>query len=443
MHKIVSFRKNTRIDIKNMFSNHRSKLFSNQIAAVCLMMLLSVSAFSQGAAKPAAEGFYAADRAKIDAALDKYVSDGKLSGGVLKVYRHGDEIYSHAFGKRDVEKNLPMQQDTMFRIASQTKALVSVGIMMLQEEGKLLINDPVSRYIPEFANSTVAVAKNGGGYDIVKAKRQITLRDLLTHTAGIGYGGGVAADKWKEAKITGWYFADRDEPVGDTIKRLATLPMDAQPGEKFVYGYNIDILGVVIEKASGMPLDEFLRTKILSPLKMNDTYFYVPQEKASRLAVVYSAKTDGTIERAPDKSEMVAQGGYITGPRRSFSGGAGLVSTAKDYARFLQMMLNGGSLDGARLLSKKSVDLMTVDHLNGIGYQPGQGFGLGFNVTKDLGARGVLGSVGEYGWGGAYHSTYWVDPKEGLVVVYFTQLIPARGLDDHDRIRALIYSSLR
>ncbi|MBX3244747.1 MAG: beta-lactamase family protein [Acidobacteria bacterium] len=409
------------------------------------IFVLQITHFSQtiDRAAPETVGMSAERLSRLTHVLDGYATDERLAGGVVMVARNGKLVYEHSFGYSDKETAKAMKRDSIFRIASQTKALTSVGIMILQEEGKLLLSDPVSKYIPEFANSTVAVPKEGGGYDVVKAKRQITIRDLLTHTAGIGYGGGPAADKWKEAGITGWYFADRDEPIAETIKRMGVLPMDAQPGERFVYGYGTDILGVVIEKASGKTLDVFLREKILEPLKMHDTHFYLPEAKKDRLTTVYSARTDGKIERTADKSEMIGQGGYLTGPRKSFSGGAGLLSTATDYLRFLQMTLNGGELDGVRILSRKSVELMTVDHLRSIPYSSeGQGFGLGFSVTKDVGSRGVPSSIGEYGWGGAYHSNYWVDPKEKLVVVYFTQLIPAGSIDDYGKLRALIYQSI-
>lgn len=335
-----------------------------------------------------------------------------------------------------------MPEDAIFRIASQTKALVSVGVMILQEEGRLLLSDPVGKYLPEFRETTVAVPKDGGGYDVVKAKRAITIRDLLTHTAGIGYGGGVARDRWEAAGITGWYFADRDEPISATVSRMAGLPFDAQPGERWVYGYATDILGALIERVSGQTLDEFLRVRLLEPLAMKDTHFYLPESKTDRLAVVYSSRPSGGLERAPEPGGMVGQGAYVKGPRKSYSGGAGLLSTAMDYARFLQMLLNGGELDGRRILSRKSVELMTVDHLGNIAFQPGEGFGLGFAVVKDLGSRGRPGSVGEFGWGGAYHSTYWVDPKEQLAVVYFTQVIPAGDLDDHGKLRALVYQAI-
>ena len=314
--------------------------------------------------------------------------------------------------------------------------------MILQERGDLLITDRLSEYLPEFSSTTVAVPTADGAYDVVDAARPITLRHLLTHTAGIGYGGGTAAAEWEEAGIQGWYFADRAEPVGETVARMAVLPMEAHPGEAWVYGYATDILGAVIEEVSGRSLEAFLEEEIFQPLQMHDTHFYLPPEKGERLTVVYSATESGDLERAPAPGRMVGQGHYLEGPRISYSGGAGLVSTAGDYARFLQMMLNGGELDGARVLSPKTVELMTVNHIGDLPFRDGEGFGLGFEVVTDLGERGQPGSEGEFGWGGAYHSKYWVDPVEELVVVYMTQLIPAKGLDDHQKVRALIYGAM-
>lgn len=383
---------------------------------------------------------------QLTAVLDSYVAEKKVAGGVALVARGGKVAYLQPFGYRDLEAAEVMEANDIFRIASQTKALVSVGVMMLQEEGRLLITDPVSAYLPAFANTTVAVAGDNEGYNVVPAKRPITIRDLLTHTAGIGYGNGLAADRWEEAGITGWYFADRDEPISETVNRMAELPFDAQPGEQYVYGYSTDILGALIAKVTGQSLEAFLSRRILKPLAMNDTHFYLPESKRDRLAVVYSILEDGQLGRAPDPGGMVGQGAYVDGPRKSFSGGAGLLSTAEDYGRFLQMMLNGGELDGVRLLSRKSVELMTANHVGelmaeGFGTD-GQGFGLGFSVVTDLGQRGTPGSVGEYGWGGAYHSSYWVDPKEDLVVVYLSQLIPAPDRSDQGKFRALVYRAL-
>ena len=378
---------------------------------------------------------------RLTATLQRYVDNGQLAGGVALVARHGRVVYHEAFGMRDMESREAMQKDAIFRIASQTKALVSVAVMVLQEQGKLLISDDLSKYLPEFEATTVAIEQDKGGYKVEPSRRPITLRDLLTHTAGIDYGSGIAEDRWAKADIQGWYFAHREEAVRETVARMASLPFSAHPGERFVYGYNTDILGAVVERVSGQSLDALLRKAILDPLGMEDTHFYLPPSKAGRLTTVYSA-TERGLERAPEPGLGIGQGHYVKGPRVSFSGGAGLVSTAKDYARFLQMMLNGGTLDGRRVLSRKSVELMTVDHLNGIEFRPGQGFGLGFSVVTDVGARGQPGTMGEFGWGGAYHSTYWVDPREGLVVVYLTQLIPAKDLDEHAKLRALVYQAI-
>lgn len=379
---------------------------------------------------------------RIDEVFKAYVEDDKMAGSVILVARKGQVGYYKSFGKRDIASNSPMEKDAIFRIASQTKAIISVAVMLLQEEGKLLIQEPVSKYIPEFKETTVAEPNDDGSYDVVKANRQITIRDLLNHTSGIGYGNGVAKDKWAEAGIHGWYFADRDEPIAKTVERMAALPMDAQPGTKWVYGYSIDILGVVIERASGMPLDKFLSTKIFTPLGMNDTYFYLPKEKADRLATVYTPSENG-LKPAPKEGTMNSQGHYVDGPRKNFSGGAGLLSTAKDYYLFLQMMANGGELNGVRILSPRTVELMTINHVpEGVKFRNGEGFGLGFEVVIDQGRRGIYGSLGQYGWGGAYNSTYWVDPQEELVVVYFTQLRPGSIVRDHLKLRALIYQAL-
>ncbi|MFN6964149.1 MAG: serine hydrolase domain-containing protein [Pyrinomonadaceae bacterium] len=392
--------------------------------------------------RPENVGLSAERLSRLSAVLDGYVRDNALAGGVAMVARRGKVAYSHVFGYRDREARSPMREDTIFRIASQTKLITSVGVMMLQEEGRLLTSDPVGKYIPEFNETTVAVAKADGGYDVVKATRKITIRDLLTHTAGIGYGSGPAKDKWEAAGITGFYTADLDEPIGETVRRMDALPMDAQPGEKYVYGYANEILGVVIEQASGQDLDTFLRTRIFEPLAMKDTSFYLPENKADRLAAVYAAGSDGKITRAPETGRHLAQGAYVRGPRKSYAGGAGLISTAEDYLRFLLMLANGGELNGKRILGRKSVELIAADHLRSIPFRDGQGFGFGVSVTKDVGARGVPSSVGEYGWGGAYHSIFWIDPKEQLIVVYMSQLIPAGQIDDHGKLRSLVYQAI-
>ena len=419
----------------------RVRLFTSWLL---LALVVHPALLAQGLSRtqPQEVGISAERLQRLSDVLQSYVDDGKLAGAVALVARRGKVAYLEAFGHRDRESNSPMKEGTIFRIASQTKALVSVGVMILQEQGQLLITDPVGKYLPEFLKTTVAVSKEDGKYEIVEARRPITIRDLLTHTAGISYGNGVARDRWSEAGIQGWYFADRDEPISATVSRIATLPFDAQPGERWIYGYSIDILGALIERVSGLTLNDFLRIQILEPLGMRDTHFFLPPAKSDHLAVVYSAKEEGGIERAPNPGHMVGQGAYVEGPRKSFSGGAGLLSTAGDYARFLQMLLNGGELDGTRILTPKTVQLMTVNHLGQLAFRDGVGFGLGFSVVQDLGARGLPGSVGEFGWGGAYHSRYWVDPQEQLVVVYLTQLIPANNLDDQEKVRILVYQAL-
>ncbi|HBH50452.1 MAG TPA: serine hydrolase [Planctomycetaceae bacterium] len=415
------------------------------VAALLVVGLTPAAARAQALTqtRPESVGLSSERLARLGRQLDEYAEKRQLAGGVALVARKGQVAYVKAFGQRDIEAGAPMREDSIFRIASQSKAVISVAAMILQEEGKLLTTDPVGKYIPEFAETTVAVPKEGGGYDVVKAKRPVNIRDLLTHTSGVSYGGGIAKDKWEEARITGYYFADRDEPIAATVARMGKLPFDAHPGEAYIYGYNTDILGVVVEKASGKPLDQFLQTALFEPLGMTDTHFYLPPNKSDRLAVVYAPTGPTGLKKSPDGGSD-GQGAYVSGPRKSFSGGAGLLSTARDYGRFLQMMLNGGELDGHRILSRKTVELMTVNHLANVKFPwtTGVGFGLGFSVLQDVGARGTPGSVGEYGWGGAYHSTYWVDPREELVVVYFTQLIPAGGIDDHGKLRTLIYQAI-
>jgi CubicO group peptidase (beta-lactamase class C family) len=395
---------------------------------------------------PATSAISAERLGRLRAELQRYVDEGRLAGAVVRIQQDGKLVFSEAVGWRDKEARDPMREDSIFRIASQTKALTSVAVMMLMEEGKLLLDDPVGKHLPEWKKTTVAVATPAGGYEIVPARRPITIRDLLTHTAGISYGSGPAEKAWRDAGLSSWYFADRSEPVSSFVARMASLPMAAQPGEKFVYGYSTDILGVVVEKLSGTSLQAFLDERLIRPLGMKDTSFYLPREKADRLAVVYDGE-QGKLRRAADASAWktgghFGQGHYLDGPRLAYSGGAGLLSTAADYSRFLEMMRRGGELDGRRYLSRKTVELMVSNHLGAIEYNPGMGFGLGFSIRRDLGAAGQPGSKGEFGWGGAYHSNYWVDPEEGLTVVYMTQLLPAGDIDDHGKLRALIYQAI-
>lgn len=401
-----------------------------------LLLALATHAGAQGlpAATPESVGLSGPRLNRLSAAMQRAVDEQAIAGVVTLIARRGKVVHLEAYGKLDREKNIPMRHDAIFRIASMSKAVTSVAAMMLMEEGRLLLSDPVSRFIPGFAQATVR-----GMAEPSPVRRPITIRDLLTHTAGISYGTGALEAQYKENNLYYWYFADKDEPIGVSMERLATLPLEAQPGERWVYGFATDLLGAVVEKASGMTLDEYFRTRIFQPLKMADTHFYLPPAKASRLATVYAGGPTG-LARAPDAGR--GQGNYVEGPRKSFSGGAGLLSTATDYARFLQMLLNGGELDGARLLSPKTVQLMTTNHVGDL-YSNGRlGFGLGFEVTEHVGRAGRPGSVGEFGWGGAYHTTMWVDPAEQLVAVFMSQLLPVGSANVQGQFRALVYQAI-
>jgi CubicO group peptidase (beta-lactamase class C family) len=436
-----------------MTSRRRTPPFVPVAFALLALTLLAVPTLPADAPVPPESVGLSAERLqRLRTAMQRYVDEGRVAGLVAYVARNGRVVLDEAFGKADIEKGAPMRKDTIFRIASQTKAFTSVAAMMLVEEGRLGLADPVSRYIPAFKKTTVAVPPPAGAVpgtpvSAVPARREITIRDLLTHTAGISYGDGPAADQWKAAGIQGWYLADRNEPVSAVVERMAALPMDAQPGEKYVYGYNTDILGVVVERISGLSLAEFFQKRITGPLGLVDTLFFLPPEKRERLATVYAAKADGTIERATDRDERApipktGQGQYVDGPRVAFSGGAGLLSTTRDYGRFLQMLLNGGEIDGVRLLGPKTVDLMTVNHVGTLFNEGRTGFGLGFEVAEDLGKAGRYGSVGDFGWGGAYYTNYWADPHEKLVALVFTQLRPSGDIDLHPRFRALVYQAI-
>jgi CubicO group peptidase (beta-lactamase class C family) len=397
-----------------------------------LTATLALSTFATSLHAQRINAGFAPDRlARIDRFMQEYADSNRIGGAVGLVMRDGKVVYERAVGYSDKESGRRMTPDAIFRIASQSKAITSTAILMLVEEGKIALTDPVSRFIPEFARTTVASAADSGR-NPVPAKRRITIKDLLTHTSGMSYGTDAIVAKQYEAKALGpaagwgWYTADKEEPICTTMARLASLPFVAQPGEAFVYGYSIDVLGCVVERASGKPLDEFIRTRITAPLGMNDTYFFLPPAKRARFVTVY-ADSAGQLWRATDGAR--GQGHYVDGPRKNFSGGAGLVSTAHDYARFLSMILNHGEM----------VDLMTTNQIGAL-YPMGKGFGLGFESVEKLGADG-LASVGSFGWGGAYGSNYKVDPAEGLVIVFMINQLPNRT-DIASKFPTLVYQAL-
>jgi CubicO group peptidase (beta-lactamase class C family) len=417
------------------------KRFVTLCAAVACAAVLSAQQAPAPLSTQKAPAGFAADRlSRIDSWLQRYVDDQRVAGAVALVLRNGRPVYERAVGWSDKEAGRRMSVDTIFRIASQSKAITSVAILALVEEGRIGIGDPVSRFIPAYAKTTVA-AKDG---EVLPARRAITIRDLLTHTAGISYGTDASVAAQYEAKGlgpaagSGWYTADKDEPICDSMERLATLPFVAQPGESWVYGYNTDILGCVVERASGMPLDEFIRTRITAPLGMKDTRFFLPPAERQRLAAVYASGGDGAIVRAPEGGR--GQGSYVDGPRRSFAGGAGLLSTARDYARFLEMIRRGGEIDGVRILAPRTVKLMTTNQVGTLHSTTGLGYGFGFETTDRFGASGME-PVGAFGWGGAYGSWYRVDPDAGITMVLMIQLMPNRT-DIRTTFPTMVYQAL-
>jgi CubicO group peptidase (beta-lactamase class C family) len=388
---------------------------------------------------PEKQGFDAARLGRLDAAIQKEIDDARLAGAVMVVLRDGQPVRFRAYGMQDIEAKTPMPTDAIFRIASMSKAITTVAALMLYEEGKFQLNDRVDKYLPEFANPVVAVAPPAGSpesvkYVTVKAKTPMLVRHVMTHTAGLTYGDFLAIDDYKKAQLYGWYLIDQDTTIGEAMKRLAKLPLSAHPGEAFNYGYGTDLLGYLVEVWSGMPLDKFIAERITGPLGMKDTSFYLDPAKASRLATVYSL----------DKGKFTRgdQGHFVEGPRKLFSGGAGLLSTAGDYTRFLQMLANGGELDGVRLLAPTTVRLAHQNFVGDLFNGGKQGFGLGYWINDRPGAFGEAIGEGSYGWGSAYFPQYLIDPKEKLVVLLMTQLRPATGSDLNQRVKNLTYQAL-
>jgi CubicO group peptidase (beta-lactamase class C family) len=407
-----------------------------------LVLLLIASLALARAADASASGFNPERLKRLDAVIQAEIDGGRLAGAVMLVKRDGQDVVLRAYGQHDVEHAVPMRTDAIFRIASMSKAVTTVAALMLYEEGRFLLNDPVGKFIPEFAKSVVAVAPPAGSpadvkYVTVPAKRGITIRDLMTHTAGLGYGYGLPESDYKQASLHGWYLMDHDETIGDAMKRLARLPLVNQPGEAFDYGYGTDLLGYLVEVVSGQPLDRFLQERIFGPLKMVDSGFYLPKAKADRLAVVYGLE-DGKLVRNEDS----ARTDFIDGPRKLFSGGAGLYSTTTDYGRFLQMLLNGGELDGVRLLSRRTVALMHENHTGDLFKWDTKAFGLGFWVNEQPGRYGELVGEGAYGWGSAYFPQYLVDPQERMVALLMCQLRPAGNSTLNQRFKVTIYQAL-
>ncbi len=378
---------------------------------------------------------------RIDNMIQQAVDSNWIAGAVGFIARDGKIIYDKAFGVSDIEAGTPMRTDNIFRIASQTKAIVSIGAMMLFEEGKFLLDDPVSKYIPEFANPQVIETFNDKDttYTTIPAKRAVTIRDLFTHTSGIGYAGigtPVMRAIYAKAGISPG-FGSKTDIIGEEMKDLGKLPLEHQPGESWSYGLNVDVLGYLIEIWSGEKLDQYLKKHLFEPLGMNDTYFYLPPEKCSRLVKV----------NTEDKNHHVAvlNNPYFDYPLLPdgtyFSGGAGLSSTTKDYATFLQMLLNNGEYNGKRLLSRRTVELITSNQIGNLNRGRNK-FGLGFEIVTKEG-QAVLGlSEGSFLWGGYFATDYWADPKERIVGLIFLQQSPMSHGEIHSKFMAMVYQAL-
>jgi len=359
--------------------------------------------------------------------VEKHIADNDFPGMVGIIARQGKIVYYETFGQADKESGKPMRKDAIFRIYSMTKAITGVAVMTLYEEGRFSLTDPVSNYLPEFKDMKVAVEKTDAGgartMYTVPAERPITIRDLLRHTSGLSYAGPKDEKGDLIYQKLGVQGAARDGiKLDELVRRLASAPLMDQPGTTFRYGMSIDVLGRLVEVVSGKPLDQFFAERIFQPLHMEDTGFFVPESKWSRLAALYERNPDGKTIVAKDEQQRE---GYKHKPD-AFMGGAGLASTAMDYLRFIQMLLNGGELDGARILSPKSVQLMSADHLGDMPRianmpSPGYGFGLTFAVNLGPGKTGQIGSAGEYNWGGAAGTSFWIDPAEKLVGVFMIQ----------------------
>ena len=403
------------------------------LALGCSILILCANAQTKSIQKsqvltevsPESAGISMDRLARIDKMCEEEVANGNLPGIVALVARNGKIVQWKAYGMAENQTGRKLKRDDIFRIASQSKAITATAVMMLWEEGKFRLDDPVSKYIPEFKNQQVL--KNYHYSDTSwtgePVKQEITIRHLLSHTSGIGYG-VIDGDErikmiFQKAGVTD-LFTTENITIGESVKKLATLPLHHQPGEKFTYSEGLDVLGYFIEVVSGVPFDKFLETHIFNPLGMNDTRFYLPESKSDRLVTVQQ-KVDGRWEKYP--VTFYDTDYPIKGAKSFFSGGAGLSSTAKDYATFLQMYLNGGEYNGIRLLSRKTVDIILSNQIGNIwGDESNTKFGLAFDILTESGQiKGGMGSVGTFGWGGYFNTQYFADPQEEIIGILMKQ----------------------
>ncbi len=414
------------------------------LSAISLLIISSLLATGQTLVpgKPTENGMSPERLTRIDQVINDYVSKKQIPGAVVFIARNGKIVYHKAFGYSDAEKQTPLRKDDIFRIASQTKAITSLAVMMLFEEGKFLLDEPISKYIPEFRNPRVMTNLNwsDSSYTTIPAKGEVTIRQLLTHTSGIDYA-SIGSQEFKaiyaKAKVPSGIGND-NMVLSDKIKILGGLPLKHQPGEAYTYGLNSDVLGYLVEVVSGMSFDQFLRTRIFQPLGMNDTYFYLPKEKHARLVSLYQSK-NGVLVKVANSAYDGVNPDYPTLAGKYFSGGAGLSSTVEDYGKFLQLFLNKGEYNGVRLLSRKTVELMLTNQI-----QPPltNQFGLGFGLETEKNDYQSIYSVGSFSWGGAFNTHYWADPKEKLVGMIFTNMYNTPYWNIGDRFNILTYQAI-
>ena len=427
------------------YSSGKSRIIISVLLGFLVLQVCVAGAQDLPTGKPESLGLSSERLERIGAVVQHDIDDRRIAGAVTLVIRHGHIAWFKSQGMMDREAGKPMRPDAMFRICSMTKPITSLAVMMLYEEGRFLLDDPVSNYLPEFKNPKVLVKPATGESYSIPATREITIRDLLRHTSGLTYHWNADLGPRYESAGVASGLLEYDGTIADSVKKLAGVALLFNPGDRFEYSLGVDVLGRLVEVVSGKPLDEFFRTRIFEPLGMKDTYFYPPENKLDRLATAYTYDADQGLKRFPDtpmkEGSFVYSADYASrGPKKLFSGGAGLVSTAMDYARFCQMMLDEGKVGNSRLLSRKSVELMTHDQLGKIG--PEQGFGLGFGVSGMKSPLSELGSPGEYNWGGFFYTGFTIDPKEQMIVVFMAQLHPTGNLTLDREVNVLAYQAI-
>jgi len=411
-----------------------------QLSCIFIFLLILGVTTAQNQSKtvnPEKAGFSSERLARVDSFLSREVALGHIPNAVTYVYRHGKLVHNKAFGWKNIERKEPVLLSSIYRNASQTKAITSVGLMMLYEKGAFLLDDPISKYIPEFKNPVILDKINDADSTFTShpAKKEITIRQLLSHSSGIPYGNKV----FEKAQIPG-VNSLKPLKIADVVKKIAKLPLNHEPGEGFTYGLNTDVLGYLIEVLSGMPLDVYFRTQLLDPLEMYDSYFYLPKEKENRLVTLYAQdKENGILYMSPHESNQTYP---VAGAKTYFSGGAGLVGPIGDYANFCSMLLNKGNFKGKQLISPKTVELMTRNQIGEYEvWDRKEKFGLGFELITEKRAAVNLSSVGAYGWGGMYATSYVIDPVEDMILLIYTNAYPLQN-QIGEKFKVLVYQAI-